>query len=460
MESKALTNIQESIAAISGKKADYADLYMQSGVSHTILFEDGRMDTLSSSQSDGLGVRVLKGDNTMYAHTMGTTVSAAGKALSEAAELSGIDIRLPDGEGDSLLNGPVMSLPALDAGFFHSLDKTLRGECSCLRQLTLRYRTSMKSVLIVKGDGSVVRDKRAYTSFAAQAVVERDGLLQTGYEVRSLLSGVERFWEDACAEDVARAALERGLLMLDSVPCPAGNMMVLLDGTAGGTMIHEACGHGLEADIIQKDYSVYRDQIGKAVASPLITIIDDATVPGRYGSYLYDDEGTPAQRTVLVENGVLKHYMTDILSARMGDLPLTGNGRRESYQHQPLPRMSNTFISPGSGNRDDMLSQVEKGILVKKMGGGEVNPTSGDFVFYVSEGYMIEKGKIGPSIRGATLTGNGPEVLNNIVAIGSDLFLDPGTCGKSGQGVPVTDGQPTLLIKDLTVGGCDTGDGC
>ena len=248
--------------------------------------------------------------------------------------------------------------------------------------------------------------------------------------------------------------------MLDAKPCPAGNMMVLMDGSAGGTMIHEACGHGLEADIIQKDFSVYRDRIGELVASPLVTIVDDATLPGRYGSYRFDDEGTPAGRTVLVEDGVLKNYLTDILSARVGRLPLSGNGRRESYQYQPIPRMSNTFITPGKTERGEMLDRVKRGLLVSKMGGGEVNPTSGDFVFYVSEGYLIENGKVGSAVKGATLTGNGPDALRKIVAVGRELYLDHGTCGKSGQGVPVTDGQPTLLIEDLTVGGCDTDDGC
>jgi TldD protein len=191
----------------------------------------------------------------------------------------------------------------------------------------------------------------------------------------------------------------------------------------------------------------------------LVTLVDDATLPMKFGSFAFDDEGTQAQRTVLIENGVLKGYMTDVLSAKIGGLPLTGNGRRESYQHQPVPRMSNTFITPGTSDFGEMLASVGSGLLVKKMGGGEVDPTSGDFVFYVSEGYTIEKGRIGRAVKGATLTGNGPEALRNIVAVGADLVLEPGVCGKAGQGVPVTDGQPSLLISNLTVGGSDTGDG-
>ncbi len=461
-----LTKIGAYVAEISAKKADYADLYMQSGTSHTVLFEDGKMDTVSSSTGDGTGVRLLRGENTIYAYNIGTRISSVIGALEEAASLSGIDASPPDGGGEASLlepSGPIARGSSLDAAFFHDLDRSLRSECSLLQQATFRFRTSLKAVLIVKGDGTVVRDDRVYTSFAVQVVVGRDGDLQTGYEARSLLATADDFWcgsSTDVAEKVARSALRRALLMLDAKPCPAGNMMVLMDGSAGGTMIHEACGHGLEADIIQKDFSVYRDRLGELVANPLVTIVDDATLPGRYGSYRYDDEGTPAQRTVLVENGVLKNYLTDILSARVGDLPLTGNGRRESYQHQPIPRMSNTFIAPGETERGEMLGRVKRGLLVKKMGGGEVNPTSGDFVFYVSEGYLVENGRIGPAVKGATLTGNGPEALRKIVAVGRELHLDQGTCGKSGQGVPVTDGQPTLLIEDLTVGGCDTNDGC
>ncbi|MDL2264063.1 TldD/PmbA family protein [Synergistaceae bacterium OttesenSCG-928-I11] len=462
MREQLLSDLGSILSGVVGKSADYADIYMQSGASHGLLFEEGRMDTLSSSRSDGLGVRVVKGDDTVYAHTPGTTVHALAHGLREASSLSDVALACPADPSDEAILDERPALPALDPGFFHDLDKMLRAECKYLRQATFRYRTSIKSILIVRGDGTVARDRRKYTTFAANVVLDRDGDLQTGYEVRSLQAGADDFWTHGgvcTAEDIAREALARGILMLDAVPCPAGTMTVLMEGTAGGTMIHEACGHGLEADIIQKDYSVFRDRLGEVVANPLVTIVDDATLPGRYGSYACDDEGTPARRTVLVENGVLKNYLTDIVSAQLGGLPRTGNGRRESYQHVPLPRMSNTFITPGTSTRDEMLSGVKEGLLVRKMGGGEVNPTSGDFVFFVSEGYLIRDGKVGAAVKGATLTGNGPESLRNILAVGSELVLDPGTCGKSGQGVPVTDGQPTLLIENLIVGGSDTGDG-
>ena len=457
MESDVFIDDIREIVSLASRRAGYADLYLQAGASHSVLFEEGRMDTLSSSEADGLGARVIKGENTVYSHRMGATVSSAAEALKEALGNSGIDAGSSLGGGDEPLLDADVKVASPDVSFFHDLDRKLRSECRFVRQISLRLRTSAKSVLIVKGDGSLAADKRDYTTFAAHIVLEKDGHLETGYEVRSLLSGLDGFWLGGDAEEIAREALGRGLLMLDASPCPAGNMMVLMDGTAGGTIIHEACGHGLEADIVQKDFSSFRDRLGELVASPLVTLIDDASVPGMYGSFKCDDEGTPAQRTVLISDGVLASYMTDILSARSCGLPLSGNGRRESYQCQPMPRMSNTFVAPGQSDSRELMDRVGRGLLVKKMGGGEVNPTSGDFVFYVSEGYLIENGKAGRAVKGATLTGNGPEALKNIVGVGRDLVLDPGTCGKYAQSVPVTDGQPTILISNLTVGGSDTG---
>jgi TldD protein len=415
------------------------------------------MDTISSARGDGLGARIIKGGNTIYSRSTGTTAADAAKALSSAAEAAGLP-GVSSADDATPLIELESRLPALDAGFFHDLDKKLRGECRYVRQITLRYSTSLKSVSIFRGDGEVVKDARAYTRFAAQVVLERGGKLETGYETRALMSEAGDFWSGAAPEAVAREALDRAILMLDAAPCPAGAMMVLMDGSAGGTMIHEACGHSLEADIIQKDFSAFRDKIGELVANPLVTMIDDATLPSMYGSYAFDDEGTPAERTVLIEDGVLKSYMTDRLSAMIGGLRLTGNGRRESFGNLPLPRMSNTFVMPGTSKRDEMIAMTPRGLLVKKMGGGEVNPTSGDFVFYVSEGYIIENGKVGAAVRGATLTGSGPEALKNIMAVGDSLEMLPGVCGKSGQGVPVTDGQPSILIGNIIVGGTDTGD--
>jgi TldD protein len=226
-------------------------------------------------------------------------------------------------------------------------------------------------------------------------------------------------------------------------------------GEAGGTMVHEACGHGLEADLVQKGLSVYAGKMGEKVASPLITVIDDATLPSRYGSYAFDDEGTPGKKTVLIEEGILKSYMYDLDTALKENRESTGNGRRESYRSRPIPRMSNTLIAPGQTDPEEIIASTRKGLYVTKMGGGQVNTTNGDFVFEVTEGYLLENGKVGAPVRGATLIGNGPQVLSQVDLVGRDIGFSLGVCGKNGQGVPVGDAQPTLRIPNLVVGGTE-----
>ena len=344
-----MVTLSEIITGIRG--VDYADLYAAKMASHNVRYDDGRMDTLSSSRGSGVGIRLIMDGNSVYAHTMGTKISDAGSTARQAADMSGLAIPniLGDSGGEDFMAEANLSIPTLDAGFLGGLDRSLRADCKYVRQVTFGYSTSRKAVLIVKGNGSLLRDERVYTTFRVFIVLEKDGAVETGFEARSMTCGADAFWDSdgATPESVAMAALSRGLIMLDTKPCPAGTMTVLLDGTSGGAMIHEACGHGLEADIVEKDYSAFRGKIGERVANPIVTIIDDATLPDRWGSYAYDDEGTPGARNVLVENGVLKMYMTDILSARRGDLPISGNGRRQSYDDLPLPRMSNTFVAPG-----------------------------------------------------------------------------------------------------------------
>ncbi len=450
-----IQELQERIADTLKLGADYADIFIQAGTGHSVHYEDGRIEELSSSNTDGSGTRIIVGDRTYYSHAPGTSYDSICSSLMQAMD-SALRAKsvLPKGSEESLLNMEKHVVPP-DVDFLHQIDSYVRKQSACVRQAAFRYSISQRKIMIIKPDGTYVEDDRNYCSFVAQVIAEKNGILQTGSERRCMAVSDNDFWINAKPQEIAQAALDRALLMLEAKPCPAGKMKVLLAGEAGGTIIHEACGHGLEADIVDKDYSVYRGRIGEKVADCSVTMIDDSTIPCLYGSYHFDDEGTPAHRNVLIENGVLKGYMTDILSAKTAGLPLTGNGRRESYRNIPVPRMSNTFLLPGNSDFDSMLSQADKGLLVKKMGGGEVNPTTGDFVFYVSEGYIIKKGKIGYPVRGAILTGNGPAALQNIISLGNNLIMDPGLCGKSGQGVPVTDGQPSMLIKGLTVGGSE-----
>ncbi|HPI98529.1 MAG TPA: TldD/PmbA family protein [Synergistales bacterium] len=448
--------IHQALGKVLDKKPDYADLFFESSVSHDIHFEDGTMEEISSSVSEGTGARAMCGDMSAFVHAPTIEAGGAIRCLFEAARNLGCDVT--DLYGDYIYTPyriietrPDLSPPRMD--FMHNIDKDLRKRTGLIKQVSMRHSHSRRKIAIFRPDGRTASDVRDYSTFIVQVVVERNGLIQTGLESRAFSISSALFWNQVDPLDVARKALSRAMTMIDANECPAGTMPVVLEGQAGGTMIHEACGHGLEADIIQKDYSVYREKIGQIVASPVVTLVDDGNLPGYYGSYGCDDEGTPPERTILIEQGVLKSFMTDYMTSRKGDLPLTGNGRRSSYRSMPIPRMSNTFILPGTTEPSDIIRKVEKGLLVRKMGGGEVNPTSGDFVFQVTEGYKIENGQIIHPVRGAMLIGNGPEVLKDIIEIGNDLHFMPGVCGKAGQSVPVTDGQPTMLIRQMVVGG-------
>lgn len=455
MRDRSIEIIRHKLAETHKKGAMHADVFMQAGTAHSAHYEDGRIEELSSSNTDGAGARIIAGDKTFYSHSPGTSIYAVSGILSEAEASAFGDPGLSAGnDKDPLLTMDEHISPP-EIGYMKELDSKIRGRSKYVRQAAFRYSISKRNILIIRSDGICSEDTRTYCSFSAQIIAEKNGTLQTASERRCMAVPHSEFWSGSDPDKIALAALERALLMLEAKPCPAGKMKVLLAGEAGGTVIHEACGHGLEADIVEKDHSIYRDKIGEKVAHDSVTMIDDPTIPCLYGSYRFDDEGTPARKNILIENGVLKNYLTDILSAGTSGLPLTGNGRRQSYRNIPVPRMSNTFLLPGDSDFESMLDKTDSGLLVRKMGGGEVNPTTGDFVFYVSEAYIIKKGKVSYPVKGAILTGNGPAVLQNIIALGNDLYMDPGVCGKSGQGVPVTDGQPSMLINGMTVGGSE-----
>ncbi len=452
---RSLDFFHERIAAAVRGGAQYADIYIQCGEGHSVHFEDGKIDETSSSAADGSGSRIIADGKTFFSHAPTVGAAAVASAFENCAAMAGTGAAASAPPDVLTVERPESQLKQPDASFLREIDETIKKESRYIRQSSYRYSASKKKILVIKPGGLIAEDERYYTSFVAQVIAERDGVVQTGSERRCMTISPELFWEGASPLELARTALRRALLMIEARPCPAGKMRVLMAGEAGGTIVHEACGHGLEADIVEKDYSAYRGKIGETVADGSVTMVDEPLTKGLYGSYNFDDEGTPARETVLIEKGILKNYLTDILSSQLYGLPLTGNGRRESYRCIPVPRMSNTYLLPGRDDMDTMLARTERGLFVKKMGGGEVDPTSGDFVFYVSEAYLIEKGKIVSPVRGAILTGNGPEALRNISALGRNLVMDPGMCGKSGQSVPVTDGQPSMLIEGLTVGGSE-----
>jgi TldD protein len=306
---------------------------------------------------------------------------------------------------------------------------------------------------VANSEGVLAHDEQVRTHFGVQATASGDTGLQTGYESLGHTIGFELF--DAVAvEELARRAAERALTKLNARPAPSGTLPVVIKSGGGGVLFHEACGHGLEADHIQKGVSVFRGRVGEQVAAPLVTLVDDGTMAGEWGAIGYDDEGHPSQHNVLIKDGVLTDYMWDHLRARKERRGPSGNGRRQSYKHLPMVRMTNTFVLNGSEDPEEIIRATQRGVYVAQLGGGQVNTASGDFVFGMTEAYLIEGGQITEPIREGNLIGNGPQVLQDIDLLGNDFAMgSPGTCGKDGQGVPVGDGQPTLRVRALTIGG-------
>ncbi|MBQ6810578.1 MAG: TldD/PmbA family protein [Firmicutes bacterium] len=321
-----------------------------------------------------------------------------------------------------------------------------------IAQVSVQYGDGRKNTLMASTDGNMVRQESARKRFFVRVIASQNGELQTAIETLGDTDAVFRWDEETLAAKV-KAAADRALLQLSAKEAPSGTMPVVLSSEAGGTMVHEACGHGLEGDSVSKGLSVYKEKQGQKVASEKITVIDDATLTDRYGSYIYDDEGHLGRRNVLIENGILKDYMYDVRSARRVGTCSTGNGRRENYRFAPQVRMSNTFIAPGKDDPASVIADLKNGFFVRKMGGGQVNTITGDFVFEVSEGWLIENGELTVPVKNASLIGNGPKTLSSVYAVGDDLGFAIGTCGKGGQSAPVSDAQPTIGISELVVGG-------
>jgi TldD protein len=442
---------------------DFADIFIERSTPLSIVCEDDRIEKVISGLDCGAGVRVLFGQRAAYAYSnevstsslleLADAVSQASTAGRGQAEHHGINLSRKRPAVDFVIQrAPETVATVQKVALVNSANVAARAIDPRIRQVMATYRENRQNVIIANSDGFIAEDERMYLTAMVHVVAMDGGVIQTGYEPVGGFMGMELF-ELNPLDQAAERASRRALQMLSARKAPAGRMPVVLSSEAGGTMIHEAVGHGLEADLAQSGLSVYSGRIGEQIASPLITVLDDATLPGRRGSFRVDDEGTDSQRTKLVDRGTLKTFMYDRLTALKDGMRSTGNGRRESYKHRPIPRMTNTMIAPGASDPDEILRATPRGLFVKKMGGGQVNTVNGDFVFEVSEGYLIENGRIGEPVRGATLAGNGPQVLMSIDMVGSDLGFSIGTCGKDGQGSPVSDAQPTLRIPEITVGG-------
>jgi TldD protein len=439
---------------------DYADIFTEYRKHTSVVLEDRKLEKIVSGTEAGTGIRLITRGKTAYAFSN----DASGKTLLQAAsEVS----RAAAGNALPPVMDLTISKPAVDfhirlypddipvkqkIALVRDADKMARSFDSRIKQVTVIYRDTLQRVGISTSEGSTSEDDRIYTTLVIQIVAVQEDIIQTAYESVGGFTGFELF-DNNIIEALSLKAARRAIMMLTARKAPGGRMPAVISSNAGGTMIHEAIGHGLEADLSQQGLSVFSNKLGSQIASSLITVVDDSTLPGKRGSFRFDDEGTPSQRTVLVEKGVLKNYMYDKLSAIKDSTRSTGNGRRESYQYKPIPRMTNTFITEGPTPVKQILRSTEKGLLVKKMGGGQVNTVTGDFVFDVQEGYLIEKGLQGDPVRGATLTGNGLQILQTIDMVGDDIGFSIGTCGKDAQGVPVTDAMPTLRIPEIIVGG-------
>jgi TldD protein len=453
-------DLKAILEAALAEGGDFAEIFLERRRTTSISCEDNKIERVISGLDQGAGIRVIAGENTAYGYSndlsresLIQTATLVGKALQSRPQPREISFKRPQAQVEFTIKKRPDQVPVAEkVALVQRANEAARAVDKRITQVTVGYGDVIQEVTIANSDGILVDDERVRCRFVVNAVATDGKIIQTGFESAGGHQGWELF-ESVNPEEKAQQAARRAVMMLEARPAPAGKMPVVMAGEAGGTMIHEACGHGLEADLVQKQLSVYAGKKGQKVASDLITVIDDPTIPGKYGSYRFDDEGMPGQKTVLIENGILKDYMYDYLTARKENRRSTGNGRRESYQDRPIPRMTNTFIAPGKDDPEAILRETKHGLLVKRMGGGQVNTTNGDFVFDVAEGYLIQDGKIGPAVRGATLTGNGPEVLKIIDRVGSDLGFSLGTCGKDGQGVPVGDAQPTIRIPEMVVGG-------
>jgi TldD protein len=440
---------------------DFAEVFVEDRRSSNARFDDGRIEELVSSRERGAGIRVVRGDTTGFAHTADLSsdgLATAAAAASGAARGGGGGTRTIALEAQTApRTHEIEVLPetvdkSRKVELLRRADAAARAVGNAISSVTAGYADATRRFQVANSDGLLASDEQVRTRMSVQCVATGDTGMQTGYEAPGRSIGFE-FFDEIDPEEVARSAARRAITLLDAVPAPSGKVPVVLRRGAGGVLFHEACGHGLEADHILKDASVFTGMIGEQVASPLVTIVDDATYAREWGTLSIDDEGKPAQRNVLIENGVLTDYMWDLLRARKEGRASSGNGRRQTYRDLPMVRMTNTFLLEGEAEPDDIIRSVEHGIYCVQLGGGQVNPATGDFVFGVTEAYLIENGEVTAPIRAAQLIGNGPEVMRKVDAVGNDFETWTGMCGKNGQSVPVSSGQPTLLVREMTVGG-------
>jgi TldD protein len=454
--------LQRVLAEALRTGGDFAEVFVEDRANSSALFDDGRVEELTSGAERGAGIRVISGDTTGFAHTadlsesglLAAAVAAAAAAKGGGGGVKTIELVRRVGTSIHQVRTPSIEIPKLrKVELLQRAEAAARAAGPAIRQVTAGYGDARRRILVANSEGVLAGDEQIRTRLMVQCVALGDTGMQTGYDVAAKTIGWELF-DEADVEQIATTAAKRALTKLDARPAPSGVMTIVLNQGAGGTMFHEACGHGLEADLVLKDTSVFRGRVGQQVAAKGVTIVDDGSYAKEWGTSSIDDEGHPTQRNVLIEDGVLTDYMWDYRHAKKEGHAQSGNGRRQNYQSLPIVRMTNTYLLAGAEQPESIIAGTQDGIYCAKLGGGQVNTATGDFVFGMVEAYRIENGQLGEPLRDANLIGNGPNVLQAIDAIGNDFATGVGTCGKDGQGVPVSDGNPTLrVVGAITVGG-------
>lgn len=454
--------LERVLATALRKGGDFAEVYAEDKSSTSAGLDDGRVEQVSSGRDRGAGIRVVVGETTGFAYTADLSeagLRAAAEAASAVASQGGAGTRVV-----SLTRSPAHVVNRIEiypdtvgkaakVSLLQRVDEAARSMGGAIGQVSAGYADSRKRIIVANSDGLLAEDEQVRHILRISVVANGDAGMQTGFESLGHTVGFELF-DQHDVEELARTAARQAITKLRARPAPSGAIPVVIKAGSGGVLFHEACGHGLEADLVSKGASVYRGKVGELVASPLVTLVDDGTMAGEWGAIGIDDEGHPSQHNVLIQYGVLTDYMWDHLRARKEGHAHSGNGRRQSYMHLPMVRMTNTYVLNGTENAEDIIRDTPYGVYVAKLGGGSVNTASGDFVFGMTEAYLIENGELTDPLREGNLIGNGPQVLRDIDALANDFAMgNPGTCGKDGQGVPVGDGQPTLRVKSMTIGG-------
>ena len=458
--------LDQVLGVLGSHGADTAELYFQHQRINSLALEDGLISRASSSIQQGVGIRIVIGDQTGYAFTEDITLQSMLTAGQTAAAIATQGKTVSPIACNYKHTGDLyqVSVPWSDVGIDAKLPLLRKVETlataadPAIEQVRIYWADADERVMIASLDGNIVTDHRPMTRLSVNLTARKNGTVQTNGA--NIAARQELSWHtDERLKQLVADAVERTLILFEAKRPPAGDMPVILSAGASGILLHEAIGHGLEADFNRKGVSIYSDMIGKQVAEPFVTVIDQATLPYERGALNYDDEGNQCGRNVLVENGVLRSYLHDSISARHYKIPPTGSGRRQSYKHAPLPRMTCTFMADGPHTRDEIIAAVNKGIIAETYTNGQVQIGAGDFTFYVKNGWLVENGKITAPIKDCNIIGNGPEALKKISMVANDGRLDTGgwTCGKQGQSVPVSHGMPTVLVSHLTVGGVDAG---